>query len=348
LLAACAPAAPSPTAAPPEAAKGKPPEPAKDQAPSAAPTTAPAAVGGVTKISYAMVTYSPYHIVPIISVEKPEMFRKYGVELDIVVTNNSPNSVSAMVGGSVNLAGGTPESVWPAQAQTPDIQLIMGMAKGTPYQLFVNPDIKKVADLKGKTLGASATRGGADTTALQILLLENGLKEGDYSIVQVGPIAERSAAMKAGTISGCAQQEPQSTQLREAGFVELDDAGNYPPLQNVQTLVGFARKSWYQANMDTAVSLVKAWIDTTKWLYDPTSKDEVIAILVKTHKVEQKAAENAYQRWWIKTQTAPLPPKVDPQMAAQQAENQKRVGNTNVPTDFAKFIDNSLVEKALG
>src|SRR5437762_8523887 len=53
-------------------------------------------------------------------------------------------------------------------------------------------------------------------------ILENGLKEGDYSIVQVGPIAERTAAMRAGTISGCAQQEPQSTQLREAGFVELD------------------------------------------------------------------------------------------------------------------------------
>src|SRR6266542_253626 len=131
LLAACGPAAaPAPTAAPAKPAEA--PKPAAPVAPPAAPapTTAPAAVGGVTKISYAMVTYSPYHIVPIISVEKPEMFRKYGVELDIVVTNNSPNSVSAMVGGSVNLAGGTPESVWPAQAQTPDIQLIMGMAKG--------------------------------------------------------------------------------------------------------------------------------------------------------------------------------------------------------------------------
>ena len=351
LFAACAPAAaPSPTAAPAskptEAAKpaeaAKPTEAAKP----AEKAAAPAAPANVTKLTYAMVTYSPYHIVPIVTSEKPELMRKFGIELDIVVTNNSPNSVNAMVGGSVHAAGVTPESAWPAQAQTPDIQQIAAMGNGTPYQLFVNPDIKKVTDLKGKSVGASATRGGADTTAMQILLLENGLKEGDYSIVQVGSVAERTAAMKAGTISGCAQQEPQSTQLREAGFVELDDADNYPALKNVQTLVVLAKKSWYQANMDTALGFVRAWTDITKWLYDPKNKDELLGIMVKTMKVEQQAAENAYQRWWVKTQTAPLPPRVDLQMAAQHAENQKRVGNTNVPSDFSKFVDNSLVEKA--
>jgi NitT/TauT family transport system substrate-binding protein len=267
--------------------------------------------------------------------------------MDVVIANNSPNSVNALVGNSVTVASVTPEAAWPAQSQTPDIQQIIGAADGTPYILIVNPDIKKVTDLKGKTIGASAVKGGADTTASQILLLENGLKEGDYSIVQVGSVAERTAAMKAGTISACAQQEPQSTQLKEAGFVELDDADNYPSLKNVQSLIVIARKSWYTANMDAAVGFAKAWVDVTKWLYDPKNKDEVLGIMIKTMKVEQKAAENAYQRWWVKVQTAPLAPRVDAKMAEQHAENQKRVGNTNVPTDFAKFIDNSLVDKAL-
>jgi NitT/TauT family transport system substrate-binding protein len=343
LFTACAPSgAPSPTATP--AAKptdaGKPAEAAK---PAAA---APAAPANITKVGYACASINPYHIVAVIGTEKPDMMRKYGVEVDMVIANNSPNSVNALVGGSVSTASVTPESAWAAQVQTPDVQQILGAANGTPYQLFVNTDIKQVTDLKGKSLGASAVKGGADTTAMQILLLENGLKEGDYSIIQVGSVAERTAAMKAGTISGCAQQEPQSTQLREAGFVELDDADNYPALKNVQTLVVLAKKSWYQANMDTALGFVRAWTDITKWLYDPKNKDELLGIMVKTMKVEQQAAENAYQRWWVKTQTAPLPPRVDLQMAAQHAENQKRVGNTNVPSDFSKFVDNSLVEKA--
>jgi hypothetical protein len=65
-------------------------------------------------------------------------------------------------------------------------------------------------------------------------------------------------------------------------------------------------------------------------------------------KVEQKSAENAYERWWVKVKSAPLAPKVDATKAAQHAENQKKVGNTNVPTDFAKLIDNSLIERAIG
>src|SRR6266540_655438 len=263
LFAACGPAAaPAPTAAPAkpaEAPKAPEAKPAAPVAPPAAPapTTAPAAPASVTKISYAMVTYSPYHIAAIAAAEKPELMRKHGAEIDIIITNNSPNSVNAMVGGSVNFAGVTPEAAWPAQAQTPDIQQVMGVANGTPYQLFVTP-----------------------------------------------------AAMKAGTIFGCAQQEPQSTQLRDAGFVELDDADNYPALKNVQTLVVLARKNWYQSNMDSALRFVRAWVDITKWVYDPANKDELLGIMVSTMKVDQKAAENAYQRWWVKAQTATSPPQI--------------------------------------
>ena len=362
LFAACAPAAtPSPTAAPAKPAEKAADKPA-DKPVAAAPTAAakpaeskpaekaaaPAAGGSVTKVSYACASLNPYHIVAILGTEKPDLARKHGIEFDVVIANNSPNSVNAAVSGSVNVACVTPEAVWPAQNSTPDLKQIIGAADGTPYVLMVNPDIKTVADLKGKTVGASAVKGGADTTAMQILLLENGLKDTDYSIVQVGSVAERTAAMKAGTISGCAQQEPQATQMREAGFVALDDADNYPPLRNVQSLVVVAKQSWYGANEAAALGFARAWVDITKWLYEPANKAELIDIMIKTMKVEQNSAENAYERWWVKTKSAPLAPKVDAAKAAQHAENQKKVGNTNVPTDFAKLIDNSLIEKAIG
>ena len=358
LFAACAPTStPSPTAAPAKPADSKPAEaakPADKPAEAAKPAekpaekaAAPAAGGNVTKVSYVCASINPYHIVAVLATEKPELMRPHGVEIDVVIANNSPNSVNALVSGSVNFAAVTPESAWPAQAQTPDVLQVVGAANGTPYVFVVNPDIKKVADLKGKTIGASAVKGGADTTASQILLLENGLKEGDYNIVQVGSVAERTAAMKAGTISGCAQLEPQATQLRDAGFVELDDADNYPSLKNIQSLIVIAKKSWYENN-PAALGFMRAWIDITKWLYDPKNKDELLAIMVRTMKVEQQAADNAYNRWWVKTQTAPVQPRVDAKMAAQHAENQKKVGNTNVPADFAKLIDNSLIEKAIG
>jgi ABC-type nitrate/sulfonate/bicarbonate transport system substrate-binding protein len=124
LFAACAPsAAPGSTAAP--AAK------------PAAPAASPAAPANITKVGYACASINPYHIVAVIGTEKPDLMRKYGVEVDMVIANNSPNSVNALVGGSVSVASVTPESAWPAQAQTPDVQQILGAANGTPYLLLL-------------------------------------------------------------------------------------------------------------------------------------------------------------------------------------------------------------------
>jgi NitT/TauT family transport system substrate-binding protein len=355
LLAACAPAATTgPTAAPPQAAKDKPTEAPKAAGPTAGaapaatqPAAAPAVAKAVTKVSYGMASVNPYHIVAVVGAEKPDLTRSHGVEFETITTQNSPNAVQAVVGGSLNIASVTPEATWPAQDKTPDLFQIIGSANGTPYALIVNPEIRQVAELKGKTLGASALRGGADTTALKILLLENGLKEADYSIVQAGSVAERTAAMRAGTIQGCTQLEPQATQLREAGFSELDNADNYPPLKNVQSLVLISRKNWYESNMDTAVAFARAWIDVTKWIYEPGNKEEVNALMMSTMKVDASAAENAYDRHIVKSKVPPLDPRVSLEMAQQMAENQRKVGTENVPDDLAKFIDNRVVERAM-
>jgi NitT/TauT family transport system substrate-binding protein len=331
LFAACAPGAtPSPAA------------PAATQ-----PAAAPAAGKAVAKVSYGMASVNPYHIVAVVATEKPDLTRSHGVEVDMVTTQNSPNAVQAVVGGSLNIGSVTPEATWPAQDKTPDLFQIMGSANGTPYALIVSPEIKQVTELRGKTMGASALRGGADTTALKILLLENGLKETDYSIVQAGSVAERTAAMKAGTIAGCTQLEPQATQLRDAGFVELDNADNYPPLKNVQSLVLISRKSWYEPNLDTAVAFARAWIDVTKWIYEPQNKEELTSIMARTMNVDANAANNAYDRHIVKSKVPPLDPRVSLEMAQQMAENQRKVGTENVPDDLAKFIDNRVIERAM-
>ena len=144
---------------------------------------------------------------------------KLGVEFDLLTTTNSPNAVNALVGGSVNVAAATPDSAWPAQEKAPDVKQLFAVADGTPYVLIAQPEVKKAADLKGTTLGASAIRGGADTTSIRVILVENGLTESDYTFVQAGAIADRTAAMKAKSIDAVAQLEPQATTLRDEGFV---------------------------------------------------------------------------------------------------------------------------------
>src|SRR4029077_2577100 len=135
----------------------------------AAPTTAPAAGTSITKVSYAYASPNGFHFVATVGGEKPELAHKFGVEFDLLTTTNSPNAVNALVGGSVNVAAATPDSAWPAQDKAPDVKALWPVANGTPYVMLTQPEYKKVADLKGKTIGVSALVGGADTTAFKIM-----------------------------------------------------------------------------------------------------------------------------------------------------------------------------------
>jgi ABC-type nitrate/sulfonate/bicarbonate transport system substrate-binding protein len=353
LFVACAPAgAPSPTT-PAEPVKEKPTEAAK---PTAAPagqpaapaaTSAPAAQAAVKKVSYGIVSSNPFHWQILVGVEKPEFMRRHGVEIDLLMTGSSPAAVQALVGGSMNMATATPESVWPAQDKTPDVFQVIAISHGTPYSLIVNPEVRKIEDLKGKPLGATAVRGGADTTALRSMLFENGLKDTDYTVVPVGSVAERTAAMRASSVMAVAQLEPQTSQLKENGFVELDNADNYPPLKNLLTLTVAAKKDWYEGSMDTAAAFVKGWIDIVKWIYDPNNRGEAIDILARAMKIDAALTANAYERHVVNSKTLPLDPHVDAALMQNTAENQRRIGTENVPAEVGKYIDNSIVDRAM-
>src|ERR687885_2002090 len=330
LVAACSPAS-APTAT---------------QAPGAGGQQAPAQASGTTKVSYAFASVNPYHWVAVVANEKPDLPGKFGVEFDLVTTTNSPNAMNALVGGSVDVPGVTPDSAWPAQDKAPDVKQLFATADGTPYVLIAQPEIQKAADLKGMTLGASAVRGGADTTALRVMLNENGLKDTDYTIVQAGSVPDRSAAMKAKTMAAVAQLEPQATQLRDAGFKEVDNANNYPALKNVHSIVLVSKESFYKGKSDVATNFVKAWDAVTKWLYDPANKNELMAITKKTMSVNDKAAENAYNLH-IGQKVPSQDLHIKEAFMQQFIENQKKAGTENLPTSAMKYVDSSLLDAVL-
>jgi NitT/TauT family transport system substrate-binding protein len=335
LLAACGSPAPSPAA------------PAGTSAPAQAAPAQAGTSGGVTKVTYAFASINPLHYVATIAGEKPELTRPFGIQFDLLQTTNSPNAVNALVGGSVDVAAVTPDSAWPAQDKVPDLKQVLAIADGTPYVLIGQPDIKKAADLKGATLGASAVRGGADTLAIRIMLLENGLKDTDYTIVQAGSVSDRTAAMKARTIQALAQLEPQATLLRDAGFSEVDNANNYPPLRGVHSIVLLAKQGWYNGGTaELAKSFIRAWDGVTKWLYDPANKAEVLAITKKTMNVEDRAAEAGYTLH-VGGKSVSMNLRPNEKYLQQFADNQRRIGAENVPADPMKYVDTALVDAAL-
>jgi NitT/TauT family transport system substrate-binding protein len=326
-----------------------PAQPAQTSQPAAPGPTraAPGAATSVSKVTYAFATYAPFHYVAIVAQERPDLPRAFGIEFDPITTTNAPNAMNALVGGSVHVAAVTPDTAWPAQDKAPDVKQVLAVADGSPYVLVAQKDITRAADLRGKTLGSSAVRGGADTTALKVMLYENGVMDGEYTIVQSGSIADRTAALKAGSIQAVAQLEPQATLLRDAGFAEIDNANNYPSLKNAQSIVLAANKSWYEGQADVAQRFVRAWDAITRWVYDPANHDDLLAMSKKTMNVGDKPAENAYNLH-VQARVLSQNVRISEKLLQQFLENLKKAGVENIPPDPMKYVDNSLVEKALG
>lgn len=311
-----------------------------------APTQAPAANGSVTKVSYAYASPNGFHFVATVAAAKADIPHKFGIEFDLLTTTNSPNAVNALVGGSVNTAATTPDAAWPAQDKASDVKQLWLVANGTPYVLLAQPEIKKVSDLKGKTIGVSALVGGADTTAVRNMAAENGLSGNDYTLVQAGAISDRASAMQAKSIDACANLEPQASLLRDKGFPEIDNADNYAPLKSAHTIVLISKTSWYQANPDAAANFLRAWDAVTKWIYDPANKTELLGIAKTAFGGTDQGNEKVYQLH-ITGKSVPENLRITEKGMQQFIDNLKKAGVENLPSDAMRYVDNSVVAKVL-
>ena len=312
---------------------------------SAAPAVA--AAPKMDTVTYGVVSWNPLHWVVMAGAVKGH-FERHGVKLDIPITGSASAAVQAVLGGSIHMTTATPGSAFSAQEKAPEMKQIIGVFNRSPYTLVVNPEIKGIQDLKGKVLGGTGVKTGADTETLRVMLHHHGFQDPrDYTVAAVGSVRERSQALLNKTIWGVAQMEPFTSFLKDQGMVELARAADYPDLRLIQMVMVVAMRPWYTANQETTVRFMRGWADATEWLYDPKNKAEATKILAERMKVEERYAANAYRVFVEELKGYPRRGELDMQGLRQGAENMKIVGGTP-PADLAKYVDTSIWEKAFG
>ena len=298
-------------------------------------------------LTYGLVSWNPLHWVVMVGVAKGQ-FERHGVKLDIPITGSSGAAVQAMIGGSLNMTTTSPGAAFLAQDKAPDMKQIISIYERTPYSLLVNPDIKTINDLKGKVLGGTGVKTGADTEAMRVLLHRHGFEDPrDYTVAPVGSVRERTQAMVNKTIWGVMQMEPYTSLLKEKGIVELARAADYPALKVCQIVSVVAMRPWYTAHEDLVVRFLRGWAEATEWLYDPKNKTEAIRVLAERMKVEERYAATTYRVFVEELKGFPARGQFNMEAMRQAADNMKIIGGTP-PADVAKYIDTTLLDKAFG
>lgn len=221
-------------------------------------------------------------------------FDREGLDVETIITNNAAEAMNAMMGGSVDVNAISTDAVIVAQARGADVIGVAALTNRPPYSLLVQPEITRVADLRGKTIGVSAL-GTGDVVFLTPLLQHYGLAPGDYDLVVAGGSRTRVAAMTARQIDGTQMPPPDSYILEDAGKKRVAEANE--GFSEFQYQVLAVTRGWAQANEATLVRFLRAYSGALDWLYDPGNKQRAIGGLRERMQLSEDYAARTYRQW---------------------------------------------------
>ena len=192
-----------------------------------------------------------------IAVEE-KLFQKYGLEVAPIFMGGSPLINSAILAGEfpIGFTGGG--GVVSSRLGGSDLMVI-----GTPLPVltidgWARPEIKSVADLRGKRVGV--TRIGTSSYFAGVSMLDSArIKTNEVTFIQNGGVGESMAALLGGRVDVSMIGYPFGLRAKKEGFTMLfrpadTDYGFFP------TAVITARESWLKdpKNRRTAVNFLRA------------------------------------------------------------------------------------------
>jgi len=226
------------------------------------------------------------------------LFSKYAIDVETHVAANSDELRTGLAEGKFEIAhAAVDNAVAMIEKSGSDVIVVMG-GEGSTNELFAQPDIHSIAELRGHTVIVDAPNTAYAIQLKKILLLQGLQADGDYQLKPIGATPARLAAMRehkeyAASILG----PPSSLLARQQGFLSLGSTRQM--LGPYQGVGAFARKSWANTNGVLLTHYIAAFIEAQRWILDPANKALVVALLAREYKLPNDLAVEAYTAWIV-------------------------------------------------
>jgi ABC-type nitrate/sulfonate/bicarbonate transport system substrate-binding protein len=226
--------------------------------------------------------------------DKLGLFAKYGLEVENDNKKNSEELRADLAAGKGDIAYlAVDNAVAMVELAHQDVVILMG-GEGSQNELIAQPDIKSIAQLRGKMLIVDAPNTAYALQMKKILLL-SGLTAGkDYEIKPFGATPQRLVAMRENKeFAGSMLGPPVSLVAKHEGFVSLG---------SVQQLIGpyqaagfFGERAWVKDHRELVISFLAVCVEAQQWLLAPANKQQVIAMLVSQYHLTPEIAAEDYE-----------------------------------------------------
>jgi ABC-type nitrate/sulfonate/bicarbonate transport system substrate-binding protein len=224
---------------------------------------------------------------PPLLAEAKGYFREAGIAPQLVQVRSTV-ALPGILGGSIDYTTAFGTSIGRAMQGAP-LRGVLAMVAKPSFYLVARPEIRAVADLKGKIV-AVGSLGTVNHLVTQRVLANFGVAPEEVTIMAVGDTPLRMAALKSGTVQATMAAPPAPTQAKQWGFNIIAYAGDYMdlPLAGLATTTGRIKES-----RGEVVAVITAIVRGLMFM--KSHRSETVALIQKLLKMEKALAEATYE-----------------------------------------------------
>jgi NitT/TauT family transport system substrate-binding protein len=217
------------------------------------------------------------------------IFKKHGLDLDILYTNGGGETMQAVISGSVDIGiGAGTGGVLGAFAKGAPVRILLAGATGASDLYWYVPaasPLKKFSDLNGKTVAYSTT--GASTHITLLALIKHF--HVTAKAVATGAAAVTFTQAMSGQVDVGWASPPFGLEALDHGKIRLIARGSDAPSTHDQTVrVHIVNAKALEERRDVIERFADAYRETYEWLY---SNPEGIKVYAEYGKVSEHLAQ---------------------------------------------------------
>jgi NitT/TauT family transport system substrate-binding protein len=214
--------------------------------------------------------------------EERGLFKKHGIDAEVIIIGGgAARVVSSLISGEIQFSVGGGDAVIRADLRGADGVLVASPMKTGLQRLMVRPDIRSLADLKGKTIAVTRF-GSASHWVLQLFLRKWGMRVDEIKMLQLGSSPAMFASLENNVVDGAVFTIPTFFLAEERGYRILADPVDMD-IFYLQNSVDSTR-SYIKRNRDQALRVVKVLCEGLA--YFRKNKKDSIQIMQKKLRIQ--------------------------------------------------------------
>ena len=280
---------------------------------------------------------------PLFVAQEKGFYAAEGLKVELNLMTRSDQHLQALAAGELHFATFNPDGIILFNEKGGNLKVVAGVANSAPYLLIGSKEVKKLDDLKGQKLGASALKGGTGSLIQAYLRAKGILYPRDYALVVIaGGTPVFLSALEKGAIAGAVLGIPFSDMGLDQGLTNLGDITEVLPQYQFNAIN--VNPTWAEKNRSTVVKLLKAHIRSIRWIYDHPG--EAAELTLKEIGIKQPYAKKGID-YFVKHKVFPPDGSVTMEGMKVNIEVQARDELIKEPLPSPqKYVDSSYLKQA--